>query len=262
MIKIIIKDFKSYQETISEVLKESRLAEKIKNQRKILLKPNLTTTLPPPVTTPVELVKQVIEFCKENSRAKIIIAEGSGGCDTNEAFEKLGYFDLGQKYQVEVLDLNRALRKEKRNEKALRLKKIFLPKIAFESYIINLPVLKVHSVAKMTAAMKNVFGFYLNQSYLSRAGEFLLEKVFKKGWWNKSELHFIGVNEAIIDLNGYLKFNFNLVDASVGLLEEEVHGILCFPPIKKIIADYDSKEVDKVCASLLGLNVEQIKYLK
>jgi len=262
VIKIIIKDFKSYQETISEVLKESRLAEKIKNQRKILLKPNLTTKLPPPVTTPVELVKQVIEFCKKNSRAKIIIAEGSGGCDTNEAFEKLGYFDLGQKYQVEVLDLNRALRKEKRNEKALRLKKIFLPKIAFESYIINLPVLKVHSVAKMTAAMKNVFGFYLNQSYLSRAGEFLLEKVFKKGWWNKSELHFIGVNEAIIDLNGYLKFNFNLVDASVGLLEEEVHGILCFPPIKKIIADYDSKEVDKVCASLLGLNVEQIKYLK
>lgn len=261
-MEIITKNFKSYKETIRQILRESGLADEIKNQRKILLKPNLTAKLPPPTTTPVELVEQVLRFCKENSQAQIIIAEGAGGCDTYEVFEKLGYFDLGQKYKVEVLDLNRVLRVEKKNPKAIKLKKTFLPQLAFESYIINLPVLKVHSEAKMTSAMKNIFGFYLNQSYLSRVGEFLVAKIFKKGWWDKSELHFLGVNEAIIDLNSYIKFNFNLVDASIGQLGSEIYGIPCSPPIKKIIAGYDPKEVDKVCAPLLGLDVKEIKYLR
>jgi len=258
---VIFKDFISYQSTIPEILQESGLAEKIKKQKQILIKPNLTTNIPPPATTPIELAQEVVRFCQKNSQARIIIAEGSGGCDTNRAFEELGYFELGKKYNIEILDLNRTPRIKKENQKAMALKKVFLPKIAFESFIINLPVLKVHLEAKMTSAMKNVFGFYLNIGYLSKVGEFLVARIFRENWWNKSELHFLGISRAIIDLNSYIKFDFNLVDASIGQVGSETHGAPCDPPIGKIIAGSDAKEVDRACAPLLGLKAEEIKYL-
>jgi uncharacterized protein (DUF362 family) len=263
MEKVIIKDFKSYQETVPAILKEADLAEVIKKQKQILLKPNLTTNLPPPVTTAAELTEEVIKFCQNNSPAKIVIAEGAGGCDTEKVFSDLGYTKLAQKYDVKLLDLNKVERIERQNPNALKLKKVFLPKIGFESFIINLPVLKVHLAAKMTAAMKNVYGFYLNQKWLKQEGLiWRAAKTFVKDWWNKSELHLFGVNETIIDLNNYIKFDFNLVDASIGQLGEEIHGKPCEPPIGKLIAGYDAKAVDIACAPFLGLDPKEIVYLR
>lgn len=252
MRQVIVQSFKSFQITIPQVLKKANLAEKIADQKQILVKPNLTTNLPPPVTTPVALVDEVIKFCQKNSKAKIIIAEGSGGCETQKAFDDLGYTDLAKKYHLELIDLNRAPRVKKENPNAHKIKTAILPKIAFESFIINLPVLKTHSEAGMTAAKKNIFGFYLNQKYLTKTNNiWQVKKDRQFGWWNKSELHRFGVHQAIKDLNTYIKFNFNLVDASVGQLQNEVHGVPCHPPIAKIIAGFNSEKVDQVCAEIL-----------
>jgi len=98
--------------------------------------------------------------------------------------------------------------------------------------------------------MKNLFGLYLNQKIAS---------VF--GWWNKSELHHFGVHESIHDLNLYVKSHFVLVDASVGQKGNEITGSPCQPPLGKLIAGFDAKEVDKVCTNLLGHKIEEIKYL-
>lgn len=261
MNDVIIKDFQSYPTTIPLVLRETNLASAIANQKQILIKPNLTLNLPPPITTPVELVEEVVKFCQQHSPAKIIIAEGSGGCDTSQSFQELGYETLAKKYNIKLIDLNKTERIEKENPTALKLKKVALPKIAFNSYIINIPVLKIHGAAKMTAAMKNVYGFYLNSSYLMRAGEWIVTHGLGKEWWNKSELHLFGVHETIIDLNSYIHFDFNLVDASVGQNENEVHGFPFNPPIGKIIAGNSAKEVDYACAPFLRLNPKKIKYL-
>jgi len=271
MSKVIVKKFESYAKTIPEILGEAGLVEKIraypayrtgrrqagKDQKQILIKPNLTINLPPPCTTSIELVEEVIKFCRKNSRAKIIVAEGSGGCDSEKAFGDLGFRDLARKYKIELLDLNQAERIEKENPKALKLKKVLLPAIAFESYIINLAVLKNHSAVKMTAAMKNVFGFYLNKIFI----RWPATRSFSGGWWNKSELHMYGVPESIIDLCRYIHFDFNIVDASIGQRKSEVHGQPCDPPIGKIIAGFDAHEVDKICAPLLNLAPKEIKYL-
>ena len=274
MNKIIIENFESWAITIPKILDQCNLAEKIAGQQQILLKPNLTINLPPPVSTPVEFVEEVVKFILKNSKAKIVIAEGAGGCDTQKCFSDLGYEKLAEKYPIELIDLNLAQRIKKENPNAIKLKKVYLPQISFESFIINLPVLKIHSEAKMTAALKNVFGFYLNSNWLmkkvgglfGRSGEGWLatrSSALRRSevWWNKSELHFSGVNNSIKDLNNYIKFDFNLVDASIGQLESEVHGLPCSPPIGKIIAGFDAKKVDIACAPLLNLDPKEIKYL-
>jgi len=251
-MSLIIKNFNSYQTTIPEVLNESGLADIIRKQKQILIKPNLTTCVKPPATTPVQLVEEIVKFCQKNSQAKIIIGEGAGGCDTARCFKELGYEEMAKKYEVELLDLNRAARVYKND--------IALPKIAFDSFIINVPVLKEHSAAKLTAAMKNVFGFYLNKEYVNKIGQWV-GAIFRLGWWNKSELHAKGVNKSIVKLNQLIKFDFNIVDGSVGQRGNEVYGTPCNPPIGKIIAGFDVKEVDKECAKLLQIDPGKIDYL-
>jgi len=254
MAPVLIEKFDSYSKTIPLILEKAGLAELIQNEKQILIKPNLTTNLPPPVTTPCALVREVVLFCQKKSRAKIVIAEGSGGCETELAFSELGFRQLAQELQIELLDLNRAPRRIQKRVDALVLKRVALPQIAFESFIINLAVLKEHSAAKMTAAMKNLFGFYLNKTWLFR-------RILGGPWWNKSELHFLGVSRAIVDLYHYLQPDFNLVDASIGQLQHEIHGQPAQPPLGKIIAGKEAKAVDRVCAPLLGLSVDAIDYL-
>ena len=162
MANVLITDFQNFQTSIPLILEEADLKNKIKGWEKIILKPNLTTSRKPPCTTPIELVEEVVKFIQPTD-AEIIIAEGSGGCDTQKAFKDLGYQDLAEKYHLKLIDLNKAERIEKENPQALVLKKIKLPKIIFEGFLINLPVLKEHNEAVVTCAMKNLFGLYLNQ---------------------------------------------------------------------------------------------------
>lgn len=180
-----------------------------------------------------------------------------------QAFKKLGHSQLSSKYNIELIDLNKSERILIKDINAHILKEAILPKIAFESYIINLPVLKIHSEARMTASLKNVFGFFLNSEWLyqDKNSEIYLPKSEVNGWWNKSDLHNSNLDQAIIDLNSYIRFNFSIVDASIGQLVSEVHGIPCSPPLGKIIAGYNPIEVDKECATLLNIKPSQIPYL-
>lgn len=246
-------NFVSFEKSVPEILQKANLAKLIKNQKRILLKPNLTTVIPPPCTTPAELIEEIVKFCRKHSPAEIIVAEGSGGCDTLKAFRELGYEKLAEKYQVKLVDLNREERINKENSQARALKKVKLPKIIFDCFFINVPVLKQHDEGILTCAAKNLFGIYLNSGLI---------KHFMPNWWNKSELHFkYGVQEAVYDLNLYYPADFVLVDASIGQKGNEIHGSSCRPPLKKLFAGFDNLEIDRFCAPFLDLDPNSIPYL-
>lgn len=253
MNNVFTVDFISFSKSVPEILEKSELKKLILEQEKIILKPNLTTNLPPPCTTPAELVEEVIKFCQKNSSAEIIVAEGSGGCDTLNAFKDLNYEFLEEKYKIKLVDLNREERIDKENLSARAIKKIKLPKIVFEGFFINLPVLKQHDEGILTCAAKNLFGLYLNSGLIEH---------FMPNWWNKSELHFkYGVQKSIYDLNLHRPSDFVLVDASIGQKGNEIHGQPVNPPIKKLFAGLDNLEIDRFCAPFLGLKKEAIPYL-
>ena len=75
-------------------------------QNKVLIKPNLITNRPYPVTTSPEMVESIINYfighIGESKSGEIIIAEGSGRCKggTFKAFSDLGYLELAKKYGV------------------------------------------------------------------------------------------------------------------------------------------------------------------
>ena len=231
MSEIFEINFKEFDKKILAVFELMKLKEILKKEKRIVLKPNLTTCLPYPITTDPNFVEMIVEKILSFYDGEIFIAEGSGGYDTNLAFLKLGYQKIAKKFKIKLIDLNRAERIKVENKNALVLKSVWLPKIILNSFLISLPVPKDHSSAVFTCSLKNMIGIFLSKDYvkeydrekLEKIGVFVAKKIWEKGW-NKGELYEIGLHQAIFDLNLYKKPDLTICDARYGIKGSELGG--------------------------------------
>ena len=268
--EIAVTEFKSYLTSVKKVLDAIKADRQLKKQKKIVIKPNLTDTLFPPVTTDVNCIKAIIEYIQSCSpRAKIIVAEGSGGCDTPKAFERLGYVALEDVYGIKLVDLNADERKTLKNSKAMVLKELEVPKTLLGAYVISVPVPKEHGMARFTGAMKNMIGIYLPKPTLREKAKSLAGRVIRAAMpvltppvWSKSRLHLLGLNKGIFDLNLYVHIDLAVVDAKIGQKECEIYGNPCKPPLNRIYAGYDAVAIDSYSAGLLRVDWKRVGHLK
>lgn len=250
-MQLAIVDFYSYRESIFEALDAINAADTLAKQSAILLKPNLINASHHPVTTPAACCEAVIEYIRLYSAAGIVIAEGCGDADleTDEIFDLLGYRDLAKRCGVDLVDLNAASLQKLENKNCSFFSEIYLPKIALTHFIISLPVLKAHSIARITGTLKNMVGLAPPEHYGGQLGG-----------WKKSMFH-KDMQQSIIDLNRYRSPDLSVMDASVGLADFHLGGRHCSPPIKKIIAGFNPVQVDRRAADFLGLDWRQIQHL-
>ena len=245
-------EFTNYQESITAALNALNAQEILSKQTAILIKPNLVNDSPPPITTPVACCEAIIQYIRLCSQAKIVIAEGCGEpkITTDEIFDILDYTPLIEKYGITLVDLNEAQLTNLEDKSCSVFSDIYLPEIAFNHYLISVPVLKAHSLAIMTGTLKNMMGFAPPKYY---SGKF--------GIWRKSVFH-QKMQESIIDLNKYRTPDLSILDATVGMAEYHLGGAHCNPPLNKIVAGFDPKKVDRIGAELLGYPWESIPHLK
>jgi len=251
---VVIEEFVSYEITIYKVLNLldfGKTLENLEESKKIIIKPNLLEIAPPPCTTDVRCIESVVKFIREiNPVREVVIIEGSGGCETEEAFKLLDYTELEKKYAVKLIDVDNTELLKVSDLNASIYKEIYLPSVLFNGFIISIPVLKDHMMTEVTLGMKNLIG--------------LLPKKYYGGYWsyNRSDVHRVGVNNAIFDLNLYIKISLNIIDGTIGQSGSHLPGgRRKNPPVNKIIAGYDALEVDKIGAELLGHKYQDIKHL-
>lgn len=249
--RLCVLPFKSYRESIPKLLDCVGLPELLSGQDHILLKPNLVNASAFPVTTSVLFCERIISFIQNCSTAKITIAEGSGDAvlETPEVFKILGYDRLAEKYNLELLDLNTAnlvKLKEPANE---IFPEMFLPEIAFETFLISLPVLKAHSLAGITGTLKNMMGFAPPRFYSGG------------GTWKKAMFH-SNMQQSIVELNRYRTPDVSIMDASLGLSDYHLGGAVCDPPVGKLIASDDPYKMDQTAADLLRMDAGQIPHIQ
>jgi uncharacterized protein (DUF362 family) len=244
-------EFTSYTSAIESALDSIDAPRQLKKQSAILLKPNVINSSSHPITTSVHCCEAVIEYIKKHSLAKIIIAEGCGdpNLETSEAFEILGYRALAKKYDIPLIDLNHSPLVLRKDDTCKIFREMYLPEIAFTHYIISIPVLKAHSLAKITGTLKNMMGFVPPQHYSGNSGS-----------WKKSAFHH-KMQQAIIDLNTYLTPDLSIMDCSIGMAEYHLGGPRCSPPVGRIIAGYNPWEVDRKACDFLGLDWRTIKHV-
>ena len=226
------------------------LPGQIGERNRILLKPNLVTDSPPPVTTPVELVCAVVRFLRKRLPEKeIIIGEGCGASeyDTSRPFRVLGYERLAAEEGIRLLDLNHAPQVRFRRSDCRRFPEMFLPEILSSCFLLSLPVLKAHSFSEVTLTLKNMMGLVSPVHYTA-------------GSWKKSAFHH-RLDEAILDLNRYRQPDFTLLDARSGLRDFHLGGRLLEPAPGILVAGRDPVAVDAMGARLLKRNPRKIGHI-
>jgi len=228
----------------------------VKSGDKIVIKPNLTTALPSStgLTTDPYVVEAVINLCMKRSPAEIVIAEGSGGAETNLAFERCGYSRLAEKYDVKLVDLNKSPTCLVDLPKGRFLRQLSIPKVVLESdVLINVPKFKIRK-NWATLSIKNLLGV------LPGKGRFSGEFWTPDGKWfrpegEKKRVH-ENLTEGLVDLNTVIHPSLIVMDGIVASYENK--------PVQLniVLAGKDPLALDCVATRIAGLDYSQIPYLR
>ena len=237
--------FVDYHSSIVKALDLIGAGARLPQEGLIIIKPNLTNSSLPPVTTSVQAAEAVYKYCKDHTKAKIAIGDGCGSGRTDDVYETLGYTDLAKKYGIELIDFNEAETITLKNKNAFQLKSFHMPRIVQQAFIISLPVLKDHSFTETTIAMKNMFGIAPGKFYA--------------GGWNKSKLHSPSTDKSVVDICLYKKPDLSVVDASVALKGMHLAGTHL--KLNLVLASFDPVAVDTIGSKLLGHNPKKLRYL-
>lgn len=226
--------FKSYEESVSKLLGILKLQREIRKYDKVILKVFLTNPLHE--STQKDFVESVLKFVLEhkNPVAEVFIAEGADGEDTQELFEVLGYDKLAEKYDVSLVDLNKAETEVIENYEFLKFDGVNYPRLLLEGFVISLPKLGVHPETDITGALSNMLGAFPSEHY---RGFFSRSKNKIRKWPIKYSIH---------DIVRCKMPDFSIVDAS------EQRAILAGLPL----------EIDKQAAKLVGVEWKEVPYIR
>jgi uncharacterized protein (DUF362 family) len=225
--------------------------EKLSKNDKVLIKPNncFRHRIMPPygMVTTSWVVDGVVQLLLEHGCQDISIGEGAiiGIFDELEPYTKRGFKGTGiekiaKKYGIKLVDFNVG----DFHELDLGGIKVQVSKTALDTdFLINVPVLKTHFQAKVSLGFKNLKG--------------CLNKDSKKRFHTSKRL-----DTLICLLNEAIKSDLVIIDG-IYMLErgpETLAGVAHRKDL--IIASPDAFECDVVGATILGIDPEQVNYLK
>jgi uncharacterized protein (DUF362 family) len=216
--------------------------------KRVVLKPNLVEYHRDKViNTHPHVVAAVIELCRREGAADIIVAEGPGHWRNVEYLvQASGLGDVLTHYRVPFVDLNHDEPVKMPNLGRLtRLDYLYLARtVTTAEVLISLPKLKTHHWAGATLSLKNLFGTMSGICY----------------GWPKNELHWRGIDNSIIDIALTRAPDLAIVDGIIGM---EGDGPLngSAKPLGALIMGCDPLAVDATGCRLMQLDPLQVRYL-
>jgi uncharacterized protein (DUF362 family) len=216
--------------------------------KRVVLKPNLVEYHRDKViNTNPKIVAAVIELCRREGAAEVIVAEGPGHWRNVEYLVRAsGLGDVLREHRVPFVDLNHDEPVKTPNLGRLTgLEFLYLSRtVATADVLISLPKLKTHHWAGATLSLKNLFGILPGICY----------------GWPKNELHWRGIDNSIVDIALTRTPDLAVVDGIVGM---EGDGPLngTAKHVGALIMGSDPLAVDATCCRLMQLDPEKIAYL-
>jgi uncharacterized protein (DUF362 family) len=218
----------------------------VKKGQTVVLKPNIGWDVVPERAgnTNPRLVKRVVEHCFQAGAKKVVVFDNTCDkwnlCYSNSGIEK-AVKDAGgslapgntESYYHEV-DV----------PAGVKLKKTKVHELILESDIfINMPVLKNHSSAKLTIAMKNLMGVVWDRMY-----------------WHRNNLH-----QCIADYATFEKKpTLNIIDAYRVMMRNGPRGVskADVSLMKSMIVSPDMVAADAAAAKLFGMDPTEVPYIE
>jgi uncharacterized protein (DUF362 family) len=216
--------------------------------KRVVLKPNLVEYHRDKViNTHPHVVAAVIELCRREGAAEVVVAEGPGHCrNVEHLVAASGLGDVLRHYKVSFVDLNHDEPVRRLNLGRLTgLSHLYLSRtIATAGVVISLPKLKTHHWAVATLSLKNLFGTLPGICY----------------GWPKNVLHWHGIDKSVVDIALTRTPDLAIVD---GILGMEGDGPLNGTPVPSgvVVMGTDLVAVDATCCRLMQLDPEKVGYL-
>lgn len=235
---------------------------------RIMLKPNLVA--PTSVcTTKVVVIKTLAQLMRKAGK-EVLIGEGSAAAanfnvinnevyrtnkrDTldnmqNYVFDTLGYTELSKTLNIPLINLHSGNIVEVPLKAGLAAKSVKIHKSLTEiDLLCSVPMMKTHSLANVTLAMKNLIGLYPGTEYYS-----------VRAWLHDraAEAGSVGVAYEVIDMNNAVKTGLSVIDAS-SAMEGNGPSEGTLVDMGLIIAGTSPLVTDMVGASVMGFELNEI----
>ncbi len=216
--------------------------------KRVVLKPNLVEYHRDKViNTHPHVVAAVIELCRREGAATVLVAEGPGHWRNVEYLVSAsGLGDVLRHYKTPFIDLNHDEPYKRLNLGRLTgLEHLYLSQtVATADVLISLPKLKTHHWAVATLSLKNLFGTLPGICY----------------GWPKNELHWRGIDNSIVDIAATRAPDLAIVD---GILGMEGDGPLngTAKAMGVLVMGDDAVAVDATCCRLMQFDPERVGYL-
>jgi len=181
---------------------------------RVLLKPNLVEYDPGSViNTDPRLVAATVEAVRRLGGASVSVAEGPGHRrDTTYVMRASGLMEALHDVDSQFIDLNVApatpvgLR-----SRYTPLGTLWIPHAVRDAdVVISMPKMKTHHWAGVTLSLKNCFGCLPGRVY----------------GWPKNALHWVGIDNAIVDVAGAVRPSYAIIDGIVGIAQAQVGNLV------------------------------------
>lgn len=220
----------------------------IKNNDTVVITPNWVQPNKPETGDVVgpESLRTIIQFVKKSNPLRIVVATGSAGKSTPEVMKIVGYDKIILEEQVEFLDLNHGaftrINLNHNSPSSTNLHKLYDEM----TFLISFTQLKIHNVATMSGAIKNI----------------------ALGWPPTEEHGHPKVNLGIHnDIHGFIramaekvKIDLSIVSSNPVMVGTGPHG-----GVPKhtgiVVSGTDPIAVDTIGARFLGFKTDAIRYL-
>jgi uncharacterized protein (DUF362 family) len=240
-------------------------------KNRILLKPNLVA--PDKTCTTKSEVVRTIANLMQNAGKEVMIGEGSAaaesfnviGNDTfrtrkreildgmqKYVFDTLGYTEMANTLKIPLINLHSGNIIEVQLNKGYAANSVKIHKVLTDvDLVCSVPMMKTHTLATVTLAMKNLIGLYPGTEYYS-VRSWLHDRAAERG----SE----GVSFEVIDMNNAVKTGLSVIDATSAMQGNgPFNGTLI--DMGLIIAGTSPLATDMVGATLMGFRIEEIPVL-
>ncbi|MEJ5303620.1 MAG: DUF362 domain-containing protein [Bacteroidales bacterium] len=216
----------------------------VKKGQKVVVKPNIGWDVPPEraANTHPGLIGHIVKRCLEAGAAEVFVFDNT--CDNwLKCYNTSGIEEAVKKAGGKIVPGN-----EERLYKPVSISGRVLKNASVHELIlscdvfINVPILKHHSSADVSIAMKNLMGI-----------------VWDRRWWHRNNLH-----QCIADFAGFRKPDLNVIDAYRVMIKNGPRGVseADVKIMKSMIVSTDIVAADAAATKLMGNEPAQIGHIR
>jgi uncharacterized protein (DUF362 family) len=217
----------------------------VKKGQTVLVKPNIGWDVPPErgANTDPELVGHLVKLCLNAGAKSVSVFDNP--CDQwQRAYENSGIVRAARDAGAIIVDgKDESLYREVEIPGGIKLKRAHVHSLVLDSDVfINVPVLKHHSGALMTAGMKNLMGVI----------------------WDRRVYHRDDLHQTIADFLTFKQPTLNVLDAYHPMFRNGPRGLSVEDLVEKrtLLASTDIVALDAAAAKLLGLQPADVRHVK